>query len=146
MELKLIRKAKKETYTIGDLYVDDVKICNTLEDKDRGLKQTMFLDEIKKIKIHSETAIPTGIYTINMNTISPKYGKIMPRLEKVPGYEGILIHSGNTAIDSAGCILVGDNNQVGRVNNSKATFDKLFKLLEEENKKGNKITISIENG
>lgn len=141
MKLLLKRIAKKDTYTIGKLFIDDAFFCNTIEDKDRGLKQTMPLSVIKSMKVQNETAIPTGTYTIVLNTISPRFGTKdfymknanggrLPRLLNVPGFEGVLIHAGNTAEDSAGCIIVGENKAVGKVLNSKETFIKLYKILQ----------------
>lgn len=149
MKLTLKRTAKKPTYTIGKLYIDDVYFCDTIEDTDRGLYQGQDLALIKKIKINSKTAIPIGTYKITLNVVSPKYSKKkiyqdickgrVPRLLNVPGYEGVLIHIGNTADDSSGCILVGENKQVGKVLNSTETFRKLYnKIKGQEN-----LTIEI---
>ena len=153
MELKLKRKYKKETYTIGNLYVDGEWFCNTLEDKDRGLKSSMSLEEINKIKVYAETAIPAGRYKVIMDVVSPKYNKVkwykdnfggrMPRLENVKGFSGILIHSGTTAVDSAGCIIVGLNKKKGNVLESRATFTKLWKILEEAYKSKKTIYLTI---
>ena len=149
MKLTLKRTAKKPTYTIGKLYIDDVYFCDTIEDTDRGLYQGQDLELIKKIKINSKTAIPRGTYKITLNVVSLKYSKKkiyqdickgrVPRLLNVPGYEGVLIHIGNTADDSSGCILVGENKQVGKVLNSTETFRKLYnKIKGQEN-----LTIEI---
>lgn len=153
MKLLLDRKYKKATYTIGRLYVNGEFLCNTLEDKDRGLSDEDSLDKIKKIKVPSETAIPTGTYKITLNVVSPSFSKKayyknfcggrLPRLLGVKGFEGILIHKGNSDKDSAGCILVGDNTAVGKVYNSQARFEQLYKLMNEANKKGEDITITI---
>lgn len=153
MKLKVERRWKKDTYTIGILYVDGIRFCETLEDKDRGLKQTDPLSTIKCKKVYGETAIPTGIYTVQMNIISPKYAGIswyqktcrgrMPRLENVPGFEGILIHPGNTALDSYGCLLVGRNTVKGQVTQSRDTFEKLYKKMRAASDRGEKITIEI---
>ncbi len=67
MELKLHRLFKNNTYSIGKLYIDDVYFCDTLEDTDRGIKSTMTIDEIAKLKQKSITAIPTGRYKITLN-------------------------------------------------------------------------------
>lgn len=133
MKLLLDRKYKKATYTIGRLYVNGEFLCNTLEDKDRGLSDEDSLDKIKKIKVPSETAIPTGTYKITLNVVSPSFSKKayyknfcggrLPRLLGVKGFEGILIHKGNSDKDSAGCILVGDNTMVGKVLNSQNRFE-----------------------
>ena len=143
MKLTLRRIAKKDTYTVGKLYIDGVYFCDTIEDKDRGLYQKQDIQELKKIKVPSKTAIPTGIYKISLSIVSPKFsvkkiyqeickGKV-PRLLNVPGYEGVLIHIGNTAEDSAGCILVGQNKVVGKVINSTETFRKLYNKIKGQN-------------
>lgn len=155
MNITLRRIAKRPTYTIGKLYIDGVYFCDTLEDTDRGLTQSTPLSEIKKKKVPTKTAIPTGTYDITMNVVSPRLsrssfyrtncnGARVPRILNVPGFDGILIHVGNTAADSAGCVLVGNNSQVGKVLNSKTTFLKLYKLLDKANREGEKITITIQ--
>lgn len=153
MELTLRRIAKRDTYTIGKLYINGVYFCDTIEDKDRGLTQSTSLDEIKKKKVYSKTAIPTGTYEVTMGVYSNTFGKkafykqlckgYVPRLKNVPGFEGILIHVGNTADDSAGCILVGKNTVVGKVLDSKNTFTKLYAKLKEVSNKGEQIKITI---
>ena len=154
MKLEVERRWKKETYTIGRLYVDGVYFCNTLEDKCRGLKQTDSIYFIKQRKVYGETAIPTGTYTIAMNVTSPKYsasawywqlckGKV-PRLMNVPGWEGVLIHTGNNALQTYGCILVGKNTKVGQLTESKATFKALYKEMKKAYDEGEEITITIE--
>lgn len=138
MKLLLKRIAKKANYTIGKLYIDGKYFCDTLEDTDRGLKQSMTLKEINNLKVYGKTAIPLGIYAIDLNTVSPKFksrswtipykGKI-PRLVDVNGFSGVLIHPGNSAADSIGCILVGKNKIVGKVIDSVNTFNKLMSNL-----------------
>ena len=154
MKLTLYRKYKKDTYTIGILYVDGVYFCETVEDRDRGLKQTDSLSKIKSVKVYGETAIPTGIYTIRMDIVSPKYSAVafykqlcggkMPRIMDVPGFEGILIHPGNTALDSYGCVLPGRNKIKGGVTQSRDTFRALYNKMSVANKKGEKIIIEIQ--
>lgn len=154
MHLKLIRKYKKATYTIGLLYVNDVLFCNTLEDPDRGLDSKMTESEILSKKIYGETAIPTGKYDITLDVMSAKYyaipswreynGGYMPRLLNVKGFDGILIHPGNTNKDTYGCILVGDNKEVGKVINSRDTFKRLYPIIRDALNKGDRVTIEIE--
>ena len=142
MELLLKRKAKKEKYTIGDLYIDGQWFSNTLEDTDRGLTNSMTDEEIAKIKVYGETAIPTGTYKITMDVVSPRFGSKtfykqvcngkVPRLLNVPGFDGILIHVGDgpRAEDlTYGCILVGQNKYVGQLNNGKQVFTNLYNKL-----------------
>lgn len=154
MKLELERRWKKATYTIGRLYVDGQFFCNTLEDRDRGLKQSDPETYIKARKVYGETAIPTGTYGVSMNTTSPKYAAVswywklcqgkMPRLLAVPGFDGILIHPGNDALDTLGCILVGRNTKVGKLTDSKATFQKLYKEMAKAVRRGEEISIVIE--
>lgn len=152
MELILKRRFKGPKYTIGSLYINKEYFCDTMEDKDRDLNNSMTEEEIKRIKVYGETAIPYGTYKVDMNTISPKfkdrswakpYGGKLPRLLNVKGYEGVLIHVGNTAQDSLGCILVGENKQVGRVINSTATFNKLMNILLKVKLKEEEVEIII---
>lgn len=153
MKIKVERKWKKATYTIGRLYVDGLYYFETLEDRDRGLRQTDPLSYIKTRKVAGETAIPSGIYRITMNVTSPKYAGVswywslcrgmMPRLLDVPGFEGILIHPGNDALDTRGCILVGKNTKVGKLTDSKACFKHLYGLMKDAADKGEAITIEI---
>ena len=142
MKLLLRRIAKRPTYTIGKLYIDGKYFCDTLEDTDRGLKQDTPLSEIRKIKVPSRTAIPTGTYKVIVNK-SPKFGRMLPRLLNVPGFEGILIHRGNSDKDSSGCVLLGENKVVGRVINSTKYEIKLVDILTKVQSSGEDITIEI---
>lgn len=140
IKILIKRIARKPNYTIGNLYINGKYYCDTLEDKDRGLKQTDSLVSIKANKIYGKTAIPTGEYYVNL-TYSPKFKRILPVIQNVKGYEGIRIHSGNTADDTEGCILVGYNSVKGMVVKSKATLESILKILMQGD---DKITITIE--
>ncbi|QWM89462.1 L,D-carboxypeptidase/transpeptidase [uncultured phage cr151_1] len=153
MKLLLRRIFKGPRYTIGKLFINGVYECDTLEDQDRGLTSQMSLEEIKAKKVYGVTAIPTGTYSINMTTVSPKfkdrawakpYKGILPRLENVKGYEGVLIHVGNKAEDTLGCILVGENKVKGQVINSTATFYELMTVLLKAQSAGEVIELTIE--
>jgi hypothetical protein len=129
MKLNLKRIYFAPTYTIGKLYVDGVKFCDVLEDKVRE----------DGIKIYGQTAIPEGSYNVIM-TMSNRFKKVLPLIQNVPNFEGIRIHAGNTAEDTHGCLLVGINDEKGRVNHSRETMSKLMVMLE----KADKIEITIE--
>lgn len=138
MELRLKRIARRDTYTIGRLYVDGEYFCDTCEDVDRGLRQDMAQSVIRAIKRKGVTAIPTGRYRVTMDVQSPKFrtkamyqfcNGYLPRLINVPGFDGVLIHVGNTAKDTEGCLLVGRNTKVGKVLESRVTFVKLYEKL-----------------
>ena len=154
MNLTLKRIAKRNGYTIGHLYVNGIYFSDTLEDVDRGLVSTMSIDILKKKKLAHITAIPTGRYEVTIGVISPKLSKSkfykqfgggrVPRLLNVPAFDGILIHCGNTAKDTDGCILIGRNTKVGMVLDSKITFSNLYPLLEAASKRKEKIFITVE--
>lgn len=138
MELILNRTFKKEDYTIGKLYINGKYFCDTIEDRDRGLSNDMNVAEIIKKKVYGETAIPTGIYIVKMDEESPKFKSkpwakdfngIVPRLDEIKGFNGVLIHPGNYASDSLGCILVGENKIRGGLINSASTYRKLMDIL-----------------
>lgn len=153
MKIRVERRWPKTTYTIGRFYIDGILYCNTLEDADRGLKQSDPLTYIQSRKVAGETAIPKGTYTVTMNVTSPKYAGVawyynfcrgkMPRLLAVPGFDGILIHPGSDALSTRGCILVGKNTKVGKLTESKACFQEVYKLMKAAADKGEKITLEI---
>lgn len=153
MNITIKRIFKGDKYTIGKLYVNGIYECDTLEDTDRGLTEDSPLSEIQSKKVYGETAIPTGTYKIDMNTVSPKFkdrswakfcGGKLPRLIDVPGYSGVLIHVGNKPADTLGCILVGDNKIKGQVINSISTFQELYSLMLKAKVAGEEITVTIE--
>lgn len=134
--IRIERRWKKERYTIGRLYVDGVYWFNTLEDTDRGLHSGMGVVTIKAKKVACETAIPRGQYEVTLvATVSfrdrawaKKYDGLVPRLHKVKGFDGILIHPGNTAADTRGCILPGLNTKVGQLTSSASCY---YRLMDE---------------
>lgn len=152
MKITVDRKWKKDKYTIGNLYIDGVFFSNTLEDTDRGLKDSMSLEEIKKLKKPKITAIPTGTYNVTLNVVSPKFSKYdfykninggrVPRILNVKGFDGILIHvmDGPKGADlSEGCIGIGRNLIKGGLLQGKEYYKKLYDII-----KGAKDNITIE--
>lgn len=153
MELKLKRIALRDTYTIGRLYVDNHYFSDTIEDVVRDLNKDGDLNDVGEGKIYGKTAIPYGRYEITMKVQSPKYSQrasyawckgYLPRLLNVPHFEGILMHGGNSAEDSCGCLCVGENKVKGKVINSMATLKKLVSILKHASDSGEKIWITIE--
>jgi hypothetical protein len=128
--IEVTRFAFRDTYTIGRMFVDGHYFCDTLEDTVRP----------DGVKIKGKTAIPAGTYKGGIS-YSPKFKKNLPYIENVPMFDGIRIHTGNTAIDTEGCILVGYNKVVGKVIDSTVAFTKLFQYLV-ENSSDFEITIS----
>ena len=125
MELILTRIARKAEYTIGRLEDENgKKLCDTLEPIWRNY-------DGGELKIPKKSAIPEGTYRV-VTTYSLRFRKYLPLLVGVPGFEGVRIHAGNTSRDTEGCILVGQNLQVGKVLWSRITLEKLMKLIENE--------------
>jgi len=114
MKLKLVREYLTPTETLGSLYIDGKFFCYTLEDKDRGLKQTNALADVQARKVKAQTAIPTGKYKVSV-TPSNRFKRLMPLVHDVKGFEGIRFHGGNTHHDSEGCILVAHQRNLNKV-------------------------------
>ena len=151
LTLTLKRIAKRPTYTIGRLYINGEYFCDTLEDTDRGLSQSLPASVNKAKKQKGRTAIPTGKYRVTLQIQSPRFSKIafynfcngyLPCLINVPAFDGVLIHVGNDDTDTDGCILVGENKAVGKVLNSRETFLRLYSILQENKDKNIYIIIA----
>ena len=106
MKVEVKRTFKGTEYTIGHLYIDVAYFCDTLE------------DTVRNVKIAGKTAIPAGKYHVK-KTMSPRFKTLLPEILNVPGFTGVRIHSGNTAKDTDGCLLLGLNKTKGAVLNSK---------------------------
>ena len=110
MKLDVVRTQFGKDATNGMLFVDGVFEAFTLE------------DEVRDKKIKGETAIPLGEYEIKLRTVggfhskyTERYGaafhKGMLELQSVPGFQYILIHTGNSDSHTAGCLLIGETQQ-----------------------------------
>ena len=148
MDILINRKWKRDGYTIGTLYIDGNRLsdgkhyCCTLEDTDRGLDASMSLNKIMCMKKPHVTAIPIGRYEVTV-TYSPRFKRQLPLVNNVPGYSGVRIHSGNTAEDTDGCILVGENTSKGRVNNSRHWFAIVMEKIQEAIGRKEKVMMTI---
>ncbi len=142
MDWLVERKARKSEYTIGKFYVNGKRYCDSLEDKDRGLTSEMAEDEIRKVKIHGQTAIPTGRYEV-VSFWWQKHQCFVPCIKGVKGFVGILIHNGVDQSHTEGCILVGINNIVGKLNGDRIYMAALTARLLACEKKGEKVYITI---
>jgi len=130
LKIEVQRIAKKSGYTIGKLYIEGEYLCDTLE------------DAVRTEKIHGKTAIPEGTYQVIMN-MSNRFKKVMPLLLDVPNYAGVRIHSGNTAKDTEGCILLGKNTHVGMITDSRLWVDLFYSKLNGYISDGYKVFLTI---
>lgn len=148
--LQLERIEKQKKYTVGRLEAGGMKI-DTLERWDGEIKSTSDLIDIYIMK-KKKCAIPSGTYRIVL-TCSARFSSrsfyknyssgLLPRLVGVKGFEGVLIHCGNTVLDTAGCILVGEICGPGILKNSRVNYIKLFRLLKSWWDNGDEIYIKI---
>ena len=151
MKLKIWRKWPKSGYTIGIFYVSGKRLCESLEDTDRGLVQTMPTGKINQVKVKGKTAIPKGTYKVILS-VSPKfkdrvwgkkYNGLVPEILDVKGFSAIRIHPGNRASDTDGCPLCGDNSAAGRLTNSTKRYYELMDMIVPAWERGEEITIEI---
>lgn len=156
LTIRVDRKWKKEGYTISNFVITDngreVLRTNCIEDKDRGLKSFMPLEEIRSKKVYGRTAIPSGTYNVILS-YSQKFGArtsygwckgILPEIENVKGFSGVRIHAGNSAEDSLGCLLVGKNDKVGWVSDSMNTLKKVYPFIKNAIARGDEVKLIIE--
>lgn len=130
LSLEVIRKELTPEVTLGELYLDGEFFCFTLE------------DTVRDCKVPGETAIPEGSYEV-LVTNSPRFKRKLPLLINVPGFDGIRIHPGNSAEDTSGCLLVGEeidrSTPIPTLRKSRQAFDRLFPILQE----APNVTISV---
>lgn len=143
MDLLLQRRFLGEEYTIGSLYVNGEYLCDAIEDQVRDFNEDGDLLDPGEEKVYGETAIPFGEYDIELS-MSPKFKRLLPMLLNVKHFTGIRIHRGNTAKDSHGCILPGENKVKGKVINSTKYEVELVRLMTEATERGEDISIVIE--
>jgi hypothetical protein len=153
MELTLKRVYLAPDYTIGRLYANQILVCDTIEDCDRGLKSSWSAQQILKVKVYGETAIPKGRYRIRL-TVSPKfkyrvwgkkYGGIVPEVDGVKCYSGVRIHPANRATELLGCIAPGKNTKKGMVTSSQQWYYTLMdNYIIPANERGEDIYLTIQ--
>ena len=155
MNIKVKRTARKSTYTIGKVTIDGKAFCDSLEDTDRGVTQIMPFTSTGGAKgywvtpdhgiiekVYGKTAIPTGRYDV-CSYYWEKHACYVPMLLRVPGFTGILMHNGMTADHSEGCILLGKNNVVGRLDGSRMYTDALVARIIAAEHRREKVTVEV---
>lgn len=140
MLIELKRDPSADGCTIGKLFVDGQFQCFTLEDVVREVPG----QPVATWKVQNQTAIPTGTYKVIVD-FSEHFQKQLPHILNVPGFDGIRIHSGNTADDTEGCILVGNQQGSGEVLDSKTAFGVLFPKIKDAIAQGQTVQLTISN-
>ena len=139
MEIKLIRESFGDTFTEGKLLIDNVFECYTVEDTDRKMEEDLTR------KINGKTAIPRGRYEVILS-MSNRFKKVLPEILNVPGFAGIRIHSGNSSVDTDGCIILGSvNDKVDDdwIGGSKIALTQFMAKLETAKENNEKVYIEI---
>jgi len=148
MDLILSREPSGARATLGKLCLgtggDGAFICDTLEDVVREPAGWQPGDPIMEWKVPGETAIPAGRYRVTI-THSAHFGRDLPLLEGVPGFDGVRIHSGNTAADTEGCILTGKRMGPATVVESRKAFLDVYLRIKDELDAGREVWISVRN-
>lgn len=140
MTLRVIREPSIGGTTVGVLFVDGRHFGFTLEDEIREVSgQPVFT-----WKVAGATAIPAGRYRLTL-TESPRFGRVLPLLNDVPGFDGIRIHPGNTAGDTDGCVLVGKARAGAALQQSRAACDDLIAMMTAAMSRGESAWMLIEN-
>lgn len=145
IQLQIDRIAKRESYTIGKLFINGVYFCDTLEDTVRELRDLNGDGDTKdpgEGKVYGQTAIMPGTYPVLMYD-SPHFKRELPWLQLVPSHDYVLMHAGNTVKDTLGCILVGKNTVKGGLTQSRKTEEALVELIKEYIEKGYNIILTI---
>lgn len=139
MDIVVTRQPTKDGATLGKMTVDGTWIAYTLENPVREVLG----EPVESWKIQNHTAIPRGRFAVVL-AMSTHFGRIMPHLMDVPGFAGILIHSGNIPANTEGCILVGqtivNSTTIGA---SRAAFASLFSQIEEAINAGQKVWCTV---
>ena len=139
MEIKVIRDSFGDTFTEGKWFTDGVFECYTVEDTDRKMEEDL------TVKVNGKTAIPRGRYEVVLS-MSNRFKKVLPEILNVPGFTGIRVHSGNSSIDTEGCIILGSVNTKSDddwVGGSKDALTKVMAKLEAAKNNNEKVYIEI---
>lgn len=141
MNLTLKRLNLTPNYTEGELYVNGVYFCKTLEDTNRDLNKNGQFDNNEK-KVYGETCIPYGKYKVILS-YSPKFKRELPEILEVPDFQGIRIHRGNKISDTLGCVLCGEKVKNGYLSNSTPYEIKLVELFKQAKLRNEESSIEI---
>lgn len=132
MELTVSRRTYTFNSTIGQLLIDGSYFCHTLEDRVRA----------PGVKIAGATCIPEGRYRVIVDW-SPNHLKFLPHVLNVPMFTGIRIHTGNTDVDTSGCLLLGLQEAPDQVSQSLLAFNMFCPKLSDALVSGQEVWITF---
>lgn len=146
MKLRVVRYNSDEDFTLGML-LDET-------DGRKFLAYTLE-DEYRESKIAGETRIPAGTYVVTLRKVGgfhtkyqSKFGSMhkgMLWVRDVPGFEFILIHTGNTDEHTAGCLLVGNTSEYrGFIGDSTGAYKRIYPPIAAALEAGKEVTITYE--
>lgn len=124
MEIELRRNPSVRKTTFGDLLIDGVWECYTLEDQIREIPG----QPVASWKIHGETAIPANRYKLTLD-YSQRFGPDTITINHVPGFDAIRMHGGTDISSTEGCVVVGDKEDMAAMTISGAKFDHVLDKL-----------------
>ena len=132
INLLIIRDTFSEESTVGELFLNGERMCDTLENP--------YINNERSI-----SCIPEGEYKVRLRTAKESGSRDYLHLlvQDVPDRDWILFHRGNSAKDTSGCILVGLGSQQDFVQNSRLAMDLLMKEI--INLGGTNINLIIKN-
>lgn len=138
MNIVVERLRSDPDVTIGSMTVDGEWQCWTLEDTVREVPG----QPVAQWKVPGKTAIPAGGYRVEL-TMSARFKRLLPLLVDVPGYSGVRIHAGNTAADTEGCILVGQEQFTKSLARSQLALAALMSKIAEARRKGESVWLTV---
>jgi len=136
LELLLKRDNDGALHNWGQFFVNGSKLAETLEDKDR------YLETGEQEKVYGETAIPRGRYKV-VNALSPHFGRVLPHVLGVPGFDGILLHGGNKELDTLGCPLLGRIRTPLGIADCKTVVEMLIEFIDDAASRGEEAWLTV---
>lgn len=138
MLLTVLREPSENGATISEMLLDGAPECFVLEDEVREIPGK----PVAEWKIPGKTAIPKGKYRVVL-THSNRFKRVLPELLNVPGYSGVRIHAGNSAVDTDGCLLVGQERGSSTITKSRDALLELMAALQEVMDQGETVWVEI---
>lgn len=140
MTIRIVREPTTQETTMGVVFTDGVFYAFSLEDAVREVDG----QPVDAWKVPGMTAIPAGRYPVTL-TWSPRFERVLPEVQNVPGFSGVRIHPGNSHRDTEGCILVGVQRSSVMLQDSKRACDRLQAMLLAAELGGAENWLTVEN-